>query len=244
MDRRSAERFYRYHHKSRGWYVFQVRVEQTDLWIRAQADLTRPAHDLVISFRRQLEKYIASAPRFLHALEPLEEDPLAPPLVQAMIRAGRAAGVGPMAAVAGAIAQAVAERLSRWSPSVLVENGGDCYLMASEELVVSIYPGEHSPFRDSLAIRLPADTFPWAVCTSSASIGHSLSLGRADAATVLAKDAALADACATALGNRIRRPEDLDPAMDWVRGIPGVEGALAICGDKLAAWGAVELTVP
>ncbi|SMC24927.1 hypothetical protein SAMN02746041_02148 [Desulfacinum hydrothermale DSM 13146] len=244
MGRQATGRFYRYRHKSRGWRVFQVRVAQTDLWIRAQEDLSRPAHDLTVTFRRQLEKYAASDPRFLHAMEPLEDDPLAPPLVRSMLRAGRVAGVGPMAAVAGAIAQAVAEGLVRWSPSVLVENGGDCYLISAEDLVVSIYPGRNSPFRHSLAIRLAADTFPWAVCTSSASIGHSLSLGRADAATVLAKDAAVADACATALGNRIRRPEDLESAMAWVEGIPHVEGALAVCGDKLAAWGAVELTAP
>ncbi len=238
------ERFYRYHHASRGLHVFQVQVQQTDLWIRAERDLRDPAYDAVLTVRRQLERYIDSNPSFLHSLEPVPDDPLAPAIVRAMIRAAQVARVGPMAAVAGAIAQAVAERLLEESPSVVVENGGDCYLAAAEDLVVSIYPGAHSPFQGSLALKLRAETFPWAVCTSSAVIGHSLSLGRADAATVLAKDGALADACATALGNRVRSPGDFQEALEWVSTRPGVEGALVVLGDKLAAWGAVELAAP
>ncbi|MCA1989441.1 MAG: hypothetical protein LDL07_09915, partial [Desulfarculus sp.] len=82
---------------------------------------------------------------------------------------------------------------------------------------------------------------PLAVCTSSGTVGHSLSLGRADAATILAKDAALADAAATALGNRVRTAADLATALDWAQGVPGVLGALVIKGSQLAAWGEVEL---
>lgn len=244
MDARPVHRFYRDRHKHGPWHAFRVQVEQTDLWVRADTDLTRRTHDLVLTFRRQIIDYTNLCPAFLTALSPLPDDPLAPDIVRRMLEAGRKAQVGPMAAVAGAIAQAVAEGLRPWTRSVIVENGGDCYALADEDLVVAVYPGDSSPFRDRLALKLSAEDLPLSVCTSSGTLGHSLSFGRADAATILAKDAALADACATAFGNRIRREDDLEPALAWARSVPGVLGALAVLRDRLAAWGRVELTVP
>jgi len=79
------------------------------------------------------------------------------------------------------------------------------------------------------------------VCTSSATVGHSLSLGRADAACVLAPSAALADAAATALGNRVHGPDTIAPALSWVATLPDILGAVVIVGEKLGAWGRVEL---
>jgi len=244
MDARLVHRFYRDRHKRGPWHIFHVQVEQTDLWVRADTDLSGRTHDLVLTYRRQILHYSRTVPAFLTALTPLPEDPLAPDIVQRMLHAAQKAQVGPMAAVAGAIAQAVAEGLRPYTRSMIVENGGDCYAAADEDLVVAIYPGENSPFRDRLALKLSAQDLPVAVCTSSGTLGHSLSFGRADAATILSEDAALADACATALGNRIRREEDLEPALAWVQSVPGVLGALAVCGDRLAAWGRIELTVP
>lgn len=239
-----VHRFYRERHKAGPWHTFHVKVDQTDLWVRADADLSHRTHDLVLTYRRQILQYGRTVPGFLTALKPLPDDPLAPGIVRRMLRAGRMAQVGPMAAVAGAIAQAVAEGLMAWTSSVVVENGGDCYAAGQDDLVVAVYPGETSPFRDRLALKLAAEELPMAVCTSSGTLGHSLSFGLADAATVLAKDAALADACATALGNRIRTVDDLEPALQWVQSIPGIFGALVVFRDRLAAWGHITLTVP
>ena len=125
---------------------------------------------------------------------PLPEDPLAPPLLRTMLSAARLAGVGPMASVAGAIAQAVGAALKPHSSSIIVENGGDCYLDMDEETTVGIYAGPRSPFSGKIGIRLTADVFPLGICTSSGTVGHSLSFGKADAVTVTARDAALADA--------------------------------------------------
>ncbi len=244
MNARPVHRFYRDRHRHGPWRIFRVQVEQTDLWVRAETDLTCKTHDLVLTYRRQILDYSRTCPAFLTALTPLPDDPLAPDIVRRMLHAAQRAQVGPMAAVAGAIAQAVAEGLGPWTRSVIVENGGDCYAVADEDLVVAVYPGENSPFRDRLALKLCAQDLPAAVCTSSGTLGHSLSFGRADAATILSKDAALADACATAFGNRIRSREDLEPALAWVQSVPGVLGALAVFQDRLAAWGRVELTEP
>ena len=220
---------------------FRVQVQQTDLLILATADLTAQALTLVLEERRRLEWYIACHPEFATTLTPWPEDPLAPPLVQKMIRAGAVAGVGPMAAVAGAIAEAVGSQLQLLSREIIVENGGDIYLALQEPATVALYAG-HSPLSLKVGLRLTPEQTPLGVCTSSGTIGHSLSLGRADAACVLAPSAALADAAATALGNRVRRPADIQPALEWLATLPEVLGGVVILGDKLGAWGAVELT--
>lgn len=220
---------------------FQARVDTTDLYLRADRDLAREAGEAALRFRGEVEAHIAAVPAFATTLKPLE--PPAGPLslvVGAMYAAGRAAGVGPMAAVAGAIAGAVGRELRRRSREVLVENGGDLFLDLAQDAVVGIFAGA-SPFTGRLGLRVPAQDSPLGICTSSGTVGPSLSYGRADAATAIAADPALADAVATALGNRIHAPEDLQAAVEWAQTVPGVRGALAILGDRLAAAGEVEL---
>lgn len=220
--------------------AFRVKVQQTDLLIQAQRDLTTLATTAVYEARRGLEQYIASHPEFVDALVPWPEDPLAPPLVQEMIQAGQQAAVGPMAAVAGAIAQRVGRTLLGRSGEVIVENGGDIFLHLQAPATVALYAGT-SPLSLKIGLVIHPEMTPLGVCTSSGTIGHSLSFGRADAACVLADDAAVADAAATALGNRVRREEDLAAALAWVAGLPDIRGAVIIYRDKLGAWGQIEL---
>ncbi len=219
---------------------FQVQVQQTDLLILATQDLREQALAIVLEERRRLERYIERHPQFADTLTPWPEDPLAPPLVQEMIQAAAIAGVGPLAAVAGAIAAAVGRRLSACSREIIVENGGDIYLHLQEPAIVSLYAGA-SPLSLKIGLQISPDITPLGVCTSSGTIGHSLSLGRADAACVVAPSAALADAAATALGNRVRRPRDIEPTLKWLATLPGGTGGIVILGDKLGAWGELEL---
>jgi uncharacterized protein len=237
-----SHRFYRYQHQHRGgWVSFQTRYRETDLWIRAQRPLEEEALAAVLNCRSQLEEYISQHPEFFSSLVPLPEDPFAPPLVRRMLDASRVAGVGPMASVAGAIAQAVALSLKPLTPSILIENGGDCYLDLQEEIKVGIFAGPASPFRGKIGLRFTADRFPFGICTSSGTIGHSLSFGKADAVTVVSRDAALADAAATALGNLVQTPRDINKALDLAPTIPRVDGALIIIQDKIGIWGKLEL---
>jgi len=231
---------YRTHISRHGLVPFRVKIHQTDLLILAQEDLTAAATTAVLTARRGLEGYIAVNPEFLETLSPWPPDPLAPPLVQAMIGAGQAAGVGPMAAVAGAIAQAVGQALQPASPEIIVENGGDIYLHLAAPATVALYAGT-SPLSLKIGLAVQPAQTPLGICTSSGTVGHSLSLGRADAACVLASDTALADAAATALGNRVKTAEHITPALEWLATLPGVQGGVVIVGDKLGAWGQVEL---
>ncbi len=235
-------RFYRSGRAAGDWKTFEVKHRETDLWIRAERLAEKEALEAVLSCRRQLESYIAGSGSFLASLVPLPEDPLAPPVVRSMLEAGAKAGVGPMAAVAGAIAQAVGRAIRDVAGSIIVENGGDCFLDVDEDLTIGVYAGPGSPFKDRVALRFARERFPLGVCTSSGTIGHSLSFGKADAVVVAAKDAALADAAATAVGNMVRSAGDLEAALDKAAGIASVEGVLVLIGDKLGAWGEMELS--
>ncbi|MEW6219394.1 MAG: UPF0280 family protein [Thermodesulfobacteriota bacterium] len=220
---------------------FQVTVRETDLAVLAPEDRSSETRQLVLRYRAQLEGYIAGQPGFLTSFSPLPPDRSAPPLVRAMLEAGAAAAVGPMAAVAGAIAEGVGrDLLAAGCQEVVIENGGDIFLARQAAVVAGLFAGR-SPLSGRIGIRIPASAMPCGLCTSSATVGHSVSLGRADAATVLAASAALADACATALGNLVKEAADITPALERIRAIPGVTGALVVLGEHLGAAGAMEL---
>jgi ApbE superfamily uncharacterized protein (UPF0280 family) len=235
------ERKYRNLLRDRGLASFQVTVKETDLYIKATRNLAEPARQSVLRYRHQLESYIHLHPSFLHSLTPWPRDDFAAPIIQNMIRAGQGAGVGPMAAVAGAMAEAVGRDLLKESPEVVVENGGDIFLRSSGKIAIGIFAGK-SPLSLRVGLLVPASEEPWGVCTSSGTVGPSLSFGRADAVCILSPSAALADAVATALGNRVRSSADLGRGLDQAKEIAGVVGAVIIVGDKLAAWGEIELT--
>lgn len=237
-----SRRFYRHQHQDKkGWFSFQVKHRETDLWIGARKNLEREALAEVLTCRHQLESYLSKSPVFVSSLLPLPDDPFAPPLVRGMLSAAMLAGVGPMASVAGAIAQTVGLALKAFTPAVIVENGGDCYLDMDEETTVGIYAGPHSPFSGKIGIRLHRGSFPLGVCTSSGTVGHSLSFGKADAVTVTARNAALADAAATALGNIVKSASDIGEALERAREIPALMGTLIAIKDKIGAWGDIEI---
>ncbi|MBI5968333.1 MAG: UPF0280 family protein [Deltaproteobacteria bacterium] len=235
------ERSYRNLLQNHGLVSFQVTVKETDLYIKATSDLRKLAHDSVIRHRYLLEKYITEHSGFLRSLVPLPTDEFAPPIVQDMMQAAQRAGVGPMAAVAGAMAEAVGQDLLKNSSEVIVENGGDIFIHSSREVQVGIFAGR-SPLSFRVGLKVPAANHGWGVCTSSGTVGPSLSFGRADAVCVLAPSASLADAGATAVGNIVSSPAELTRALEKAKTIAGLCGVVIIVGDKLGAWGEVELT--
>lgn len=220
---------------------FEVRIRETDLQILAGKDLREEAGAAVFLYRSQLEGYIARHPEFATSLTPLPADLTAPPIVKDMLAAGLAAEVGPMAAVAGAMAEYVGlALLAAGAGEVVVENGGDIYCCRNQESVVSIFAGA-SPLSNRVGLKIAASLMPLGICTSSGTVGHSLSFGEADAVTVLAKDVALADAVATLVGNAVQPGQSLDAALAKGSAVRGVLGVVIIRGEELGAWGEVEL---
>jgi ApbE superfamily uncharacterized protein (UPF0280 family) len=235
-----TRRSYRSRVRSSDLVTFEVAVKETDLQVSAEHRLEKETRDLVFESRHQIESYISTHGDFLTALEPYPEDPYAPPVVKEMIECAREVGVGPMASVAGAIAEYVGRHLLEKTNQVIVENGGDLFLKASRPVTVSIFAGT-SPLSEKIGLVISPERMPLGVASSSGTVGHSLSLGKADVGCVVSPSAALADAAATALCNRIQGRKDLTRIEEWARNLKGILGALVILGDEIASWGQIEL---
>jgi len=217
----------------RTWTVFQLK--------EADVRISSPMSDLVVAevrrLRSVLEAYIERQPAFKAALVPVDLLAGAPPVAAAMAEAARTCGVGPMAAVAGAVAQAAAEAaLAAGAGEAIVENGGDTWIASPREVTVGLYAGEH-PMSGRLALRISPDRLPLSVCSSSGRFGHSLSFGRCDLATVVAGSGALADAAATLAANCVRTVDDVEPTLERVMAIPGIDGVLIVKDDRVGVAG-------
>jgi ApbE superfamily uncharacterized protein (UPF0280 family) len=219
---------------------FRVTVETSDLYVKALSDLSSETEALVRECRALIERSIEQRAEFLTSYSPIEILSDESVVSARMIRAGQKAGVGPMASVAGAVAEYVGRGLMNLSDEVMIENGGDLFIFVKRNVVIGIYAGM-SPFSEKIGLKIEPTVIPLGISTSSGLVGPSKSFGRANAATVLSHDPTLADAVATALGNRVKKFGDLGPACEWAMSIDGVMGCLAILEDKMAALGAVEL---
>jgi ApbE superfamily uncharacterized protein (UPF0280 family) len=220
--------------------AFRVACQQTDLMILAERCLERFAREQTLHCRGHIENYIQRHPEFATTLVPWSPETVAPAIVREMVRAGRAAGVGPMAAVAGAVAETVGRALLTVSRQVVVENGGDVFIKTDRPAVAALFAGG-SPLSMKLGVQVADTGAGVGMCTSSGTVGHSFSKGAADAVCVLSSSCALADAAATAIGNCIRSPQDIPAAIAFGRRIDGIDGIVVVAGAKIGAWGALEL---
>ncbi|MBE6037595.1 MAG: UPF0280 family protein [Anaerofustis stercorihominis] len=231
------QRFYRDNMNSENLVYFRVAVKETDLYVGAENDLSDPVREIIIKYRNILEEYIVRHKGFASALAPISLYKDAPDIAIRMADAARAAKVGPMAAVAGAFSQILAEELD--CDELIIENGGDLYIKSQHDRIVSIYPGENK-FKGRLNLHFSKEDMPLSVCTSSSKLGHSLSFGKADSVSIISHDAFLADAMATSVCNMIQKSEDIPRALEFAQSVDGVLGAVAIIDNKLGAFGLVE----
>ena len=240
MSQGYQPRTYRANGASPDLKSWRVVLAETDLYIQAEVELRDLSRQSTREGRAQVEREIARCPEFLTSLQPLGAPEDAPPVVARMYAAAALARVGPMAAVAGAIAQYVGEQLEPRSPQVIVENGGDIYLQTQEEVRVGVFAG-NSPLTYKVGLLLKPEQMPLGVCTSSGTVGHSLSFGKADAVCVLSKSSTLADAAATAIGNLVKAKEGIRTALEKGMTIEGVLGALIVMGEHFGVIGDIEL---
>ncbi len=234
------ERTYRNRVSQNSLTSFHLCVRETDLFIHCDSDVSQKALECVYIYRGFIESYIKKHPDFLTSLEPIQDDDFAPPIIRDMLNASLAANVGPMASVAGAISEYVANELLKMSRNVIVENGGDIYLKTQEEVRVGVFAG-NSPLTYKVGLLLKPEQMPLGVCTSSGTIGHSLSFGKADAVCVLSKTSTMADAAATAIGNLVKDKGDIRTALEKGIKIEGVLGALIVMGEHFGVIGDIEL---
>ncbi len=219
---------------------FEAVKGESDLFISADKDLTVPAKQLIEECRAIIKDYIERCPQFKFSLQPVEATNGAAPIIKEMIEASQRANVGPMAAVAGAVSEYVGRGLLNFSPEVTVENGGDIFIKSSRDRVVGIYAGS-SPFSGRISLKVKASSASVGICTSSGTVGHSVSFGKSDSVTVISGSAILSDAAATAIANIVKTPKDITGAIKLARSIRDIRGVLIVIGKKFGAWGEVEI---
>lgn len=221
--------------------------KDTILKVKCDRDIGDFVKRFIVEKRQELDRYIATNPDFKISFDPVVVKKGAPKIARDMADAAKLAGVGPMAAVAGAVSEHLVEAAKKKGVSwIIAENGGDISLYGDKEFTLSVYAGK-SPLSGKIGFSLnPAKLGPttktYGVCTSSASVGPSISLGKSDSVTVFAPSAAVADAFATAIGNSVKEVEDgLKFAKRFVGG--GVDGVVIIKGDKIGTLGKVPKIV-
>ena len=218
---------------------FNLVFKETDIQIYSKENLIEKAKIALLKYRLLIENYGNKNPLFLTTLKPYPEDKKAPEIIQKMIKESKKVGVGPMASVAGAIADFVGKELLSETKEIIIENGGDIFIKAKERKKIGIWCGKLSKIKKIVFEVEPKDT-PLGICTSSAKIGHSLSFGSTDATTILAKNATLADACATKVANIVKDERDIIEGIEFAKKIPGVKGVIIVIGNKIACWGKIK----
>ena len=210
-------------------------------WNEADLRICSPRTDVIIGevkrLRAVLEAYIARHLEFKTSLVPIKLLRDAPDIAQRMAEAAESCGVGPMAAVAGVVAEMAARSaVASGAEEAIVENGGDIYLISPNAVSVGLFAGAN-PLSGRLAFHIESSEMPLSICSSSSRFGHSLSFGKCDLATVVAKSGALADAAATLTGNCVKRIEDIEPTLARVSSIQGILGVLIIKDDRVGFTG-------
>lgn len=235
---RYQRRFYRDWGKSKDLHQARIITRDTDLEILTDKPIDRKfVEEKIRQYRWQVENYITRDSRFLSSLKPIPVELTAAPIVKEMAQAAARANVGPMAAVAGAIAEFVGkDLLKKGYKDVIIENGGDIFIKTRKSRIVGIYAGR-SKLWNKLKLKIRPKNTPMGICTSSGKIGHSLSFGCVDSVVILSKSTSLADAAATAAANMVKSRQELRRASDYARTVKGVSAAVLIFGNDLISWG-------
>ncbi|MCJ7666095.1 MAG: UPF0280 family protein [Actinobacteria bacterium] len=223
-----------------GRFSFRLDYKYSGLLIMCDRDIGNELEGLVRGFYADIEKVIAGRPGFKNSLVPIEVMDHYPPVVKDMCHAGEVFNVGPMASIAGAVCDHLAENIAGKCSFLMIENGGDVYIKSSSPLEVGIFT-KNNYFKDMITLLIEAGLTPCGICSSSGSFGHSLSLGKSDLVTVLSGTAILADAAATAVANTINREEDIDAAITRFRKYSEIKGLIAIKNKRIGLWGQLQL---
>ena len=239
FDINHSNRSYRQKIKSNDLISFQVEIKESDLLIQAPILLQDQSFAALNFYRKILEDYIKKNPQFSLTLKPYPTDHSAHPMIREMIAATTICRVGPMAAVAGCLSQYVAESLLKEIDELIVENGGDLYIKSPHIRKAIIYAGS-SPLSNKIFLKIDSREKGVGLCTSSATVGPSYSMGKADAVTVISHSAALADAAATAIGNIIQSKDNIEEGLEIAQTINGLIGLVIIKDDKMGMWGEIE----
>ncbi len=233
-----TERFYRNLIKVENLKKFIVKVKETDILVFAEKNLKKEIEEEVKKQREILERYIEIHPEFYFSFSPVEIESNEE-IIKLMSLSSKLTKTGPMASVAGAIAEIIGRKFLPQSEQIFIENGGDIFLNLKNEVKIGIYAGK-SPFSMKIGIKIKKEN-PVGIATSSGTVGHSFSYGDADAVTVISNSSAFSDGAATYFGNLIKGKIDKQLIEKQLNDFPFIEGMLIIRGEELFVWGKIEL---
>lgn len=231
---------YRRNISTAGKYSYRLAYKYTDLYITSDAVISGKLREPLIRFYEQLKKVIRENKGFRESLYPLKTDRSWPAPVRDMCRSAALFGVGPMAAVAGAVCDSIAREVSDECSFLMIENGGDVYIKSANTVKASLFTGSRY-FPEILGISIGSGSTPCGLCSSSGMMGHSLSLGKSDLVTVVSESAAMADAAATAIANAVSTKPDIDRTIKKYIRYSQVKGLIILKDDRLAIWGDLQL---
>jgi hypothetical protein len=205
-------------------------------------EIAEMAQKEVVNLRKQLEHHISHHPEFKTSLTPVTSVPGVPDVALEMIISGIRTHTGPMASVAGMFAYQVGEKIRHHFKvkELVIENGGDYYIFLKEDLLMTVYAGT-SPLSEKIGVIVPSKETPCGICTSSGTVGPSLSFGKADAVMVACYSPILADGWATSLANRVKSPSDIETVLKYSEQFPEILSLVIICEDKTGIRGNFEV---
>ncbi len=231
---------YRVRVSKKSKFSWKILYKYSDLFISCSEDLSDIIFDRLAEFYNIIEKEIKENPAFEKSLSPLPEGSGGIWIVSEMYNSAKAFNVGPMAAVAGSLCEFIGRDIKEDVKYLIIENGGDAYIRSKKDIITSVF-FKSRYFKNDLKIKIKKKLLPCGMAASSGTFGHSLSLGKSDIALVIAKNAIIADAAATAFANLIREPDDLKKAVNFMRNNKEIFGLLAIKDEKIAVYGQIEL---
>lgn len=244
-----VKRTYRRQFATDRWASFVTEYKESDLWVGVdrnswQPEITEFAASFVRQLRQSMDAWIAQHADYARALLPYPAAADAPAIFHEMSEAAEQSGIGPMSAVAGAVAQHTGKAIKRQFgvKEVVVENGGDIYADIREDMDIAVFAGS-SPLSGKVGLHIEAAGAPLGICTSSGTVGPSLSLGKADAVMIVCHDALLADTYATAFANGIQTAGDIPACINRIQQCPDIIAAMAIKDDRTGICGQFELTL-
>jgi len=251
LDQKEIEgfgpRFYRDKMGESRFSSFVVGFKDSDLWVGVDKLSFNPSmieftKEKLIEVRLSLEKYIEQFPLFTKSFSPVDLKGNYPEIALKMSNASTIAGTGPMAAVAGAFSEYIGKSLQKEYSikEIVVENGGDIYMHLASDLLLSVYAGA-SKLSEKIGLKIPFGSTPLGVCTSAGKVGPSISFGKADAVMVSCNDTALADAYATAFGNRVKTGSDISTVIELAKKCTEILSIVIVCENRLGISGEFEL---
>jgi len=216
----------------------KVEIGETAATIAAERRYIANAVDAIKSARVQIERKVRQDRFFLTTLEPYDVGDDDPAVVRRMCDAASKAGVGPMASVAGAVAAEAVDAMIRGGCThCWVDNGGDIAMKLDKAITLEVFTDPDSG--KAFGFELGPTESAMGICSSSGKLGHSISFGNSDVVVAIAEDAVLADALATAIGNRVIDQESLKTCFDPFKTIRGGVGFLAMLDGEVAVFGKV-----